>query len=821
MAIQKTPTPTNPFTQTPDPTDPNQAAAGGAEDIPEIDLDPSDLGLDPADFQATNTQVDIANGHFANLVDEIDDEKFLEDLGNRVIEGVETDRMTRSSLESTLKLGFENLNPAVGGNQSEPFEGACDITHPLIRENAVKYQAKFSKALLPIEGPARTDIRNTDDPTLTSKALKHQNRFNELLREEMTEFLPNMERLFLYMPLTGTGIKKVYFDAALNRPVSDFIRLEDFVISDLSTDFASSYRYSHLYYRTKNEIKKSILAGTFCDIFEDDDEDESKSTMIGSRPTRSGLGEAEADAFDEPDFGDDTEVFTLIEQYIDLDLSKTPLADADGIARPYVVTVEKESGKVLSIRRNWDEDDDALKTKLINFVNYNFVPSVGFHGMGLFHLLNDFQKSLTAITRSLVDSASFSNLNAGFRKKGIRWVGDQGPLKPGEFRELDTLGSDRLQDVIMPLPFKEPSATLFQLMIELTNQGQKFADNIEQVANESVNYGKVGTTMALLEESQQFFSSIFARVYKSMTIELMLIAKLASTYMSDADLQLDTNGDGKIDIGPATDPNFPSRAHKLALAQAKLNLALQAPAVHDMRQTFVNFYQALGDSDETINAILPSPQQAQPNDPLTDIQMASNGQPIKAFPGQDHDAHIAVKQGFMMNPSNAQNQAMGPTMQALQANIRDHLVAKYVEQVQGVMQQQQLAGEVGQQQAAQQVQQANQSMAQNPSDPEMLYAQAEMTKANAVKDKVHSDSIFKTVSLLNDAAKIDITRTKEANRSTETNAKLHIEAAKVDDSRSSDQSSMLLDHVVDLKKIKNDELKHGSDMAKDDTTPTS
>lgn len=816
MAITRTQNPLsapNPFAQANDPNAPPMDDS----DIPEIDLDPSDLGMDPTDFESTSTQVDIMTGHFENIAEDLwkseDFEDLLEKIGQRVIEGVDTDRRTRASLESTLTQGFDNLNPVTGSNGSTPFEGACDITHPLIRENAVKYQAKFSKALLPIEGPARSDIKNTEDPTLTAKALKHQRRFNRLLTEEMLEFIPNMERLFLYMPLTGTGIKKVYFDAVLNRPVSDFIRLEDFVISDLATDFDTAHRYSHIYKRTRNEIKKEILAGTFCDIFEDDEDDngvedidtDSKSQNKGTRPVRGALAQAEKEAFDEPDFGDDTEVFTIIEQYVDLDLCDTPYADPDGIARPYCVTVEEESGKVLNIRRNWAPDDETLKNKLINFVNYSFVPSVGFHGMGFFHLLGDFQKTLTAITRSLVDSASFANLQAGFRKKGVRWVGDQGPLVPGEFRELDTLGAEKLSDVVMMLPFKEPSSTLFQLLGALTDQGQKFADNIEQVANESVNYGKVGTTMALLEESQQFFSSIFARVYKSFYRELLLIATLASTYMSDPDLQLDVDGDGKIDIGPATDPNFPSRAHKLALAQAKLNLALQAPTVHDMRQTFVNFYQALGDSDDTIKAILPEPAQAQQSDPLTDIQMASNGQPIKAFPGQDHDAHIAIKSNFISDPNN-QNQMMQNTIMALQANIRDHMVSKYIEQVQGVMQQQQLAGDVGMQQAAQQVLQANQAMQQGggAQNPELIYANAEAEKAKAQTTKVHGDQVFKSVQLLNDAAKIDQSRVKEANRAKETAVKLHIQAAQVDDNRTHNETSTLLDHVTNLTKISSD-----------------
>lgn len=770
----------------------------GSAELDTFALDEMEIEMDLGDIEdiaeGLETEQKLTVGHFGNLVGEISDTDALDKIGRMVVDGFDADRLTRSNLETTLRLGFENLTPMNNTLGSVPFEGACDIVHPLIRENAVKYQSKFTKALLPAEGPARTDIKGSGsiaDPTTTDKALKHQRRFNRLLTEDMQDYVSSMERLFLYMPLTGTGIKKVYFDSGLNRPVSDFIKIEDFVISDLATDFYSAPRYSHRIYKTQNELKKDIANGVFIDVFDKEEKDKSfngtTKEIFAVAPERDMLAQTEADAMDELDIASDTELFTLIEQHIDLDMKDTPFEDPDGIARPYVVTVDYNSSRVLAIRRNWKEDDGALKRKIVNFVKYTFVPSTGFYGMGLFHLLGDFQKTLTAVTRSLVDAASFANLQGGFKKKGIRWVGSNDPLKPGEFRDIDILGNERIQDVMMPMPFKEPSPTLFSLLQYLTESGQKFADNVEQMVNDSVNYGKVGTTMALMEESQQFFSSIFTRIYKSMHQELILIAELASTYMDDPELKLDTNGDGVMDIGPASDPNYPTRAHRLALAQTELNLALQAPQIHNLQAAYRNFYLRMGEAEEVIRTLLPEPATAQPNDPLTDITQAGLGQPIKAFPGQDHDAHIKVKTAFLMDPMN-QNELMATVLPAIQANVREHMIMKYTEQVQGTMQAQQLAGEIGMAQAAEQVRTANEQMATGgSSNPEMVYAQAEATKAAAEVEKVNSDKIFKAVDALNDAAKIDLDRVKEENRAREAQASLHIQASEVDDSRTSDR----------------------------------
>lgn len=772
--------------------------------LPDVELDLEDVGLDQTDLTIVENQSNMEVGHFANLVDAIRDSEgdeyncdFLDKLGQKVLSGIEADKQTRSALETTLRLGFENLNPSNNTGGAVPFEGACDIVHPLIRENAVKYQAKFSKALLPSDGPARTDIRNTDDLTLAAKALKHQRRFNLLLTEDMSEFCDAMERLFFYMPLTGTGIKKVYFDALLNRPTSDFIKIEDFVISDLATDFHSATRYTHIFYRSKNELKKDIANGLYCDIFDEEEyQPDSSKSITTTMPSRDILAQTEAESMDLPDIASDTEVYTLGEQYLDLDMKDTPFEHLDGIARPYVATIDMNSGKILGLRRNWRESD-ARQEKIINFIKYTFVPGTGFYGLGLFHLLGDFQKTLTAVVRSLVDSGSFANLQAGFKKKGIRWVGSNEPLKPGELRDIDILGNERIQDVMMMLPFKEPSGTLFELMRFLTDSGQKFADQIEQVVSDSANYGKVGTTLALLEESSQFFSSIFSRVYKSLLVELKMIAELADRYMTnEPDLKLDTNGDGKYDIAPATDPNFPTRAHRLALEQSKLNLALQAPQVHNIREAYKRFYQALGESDEAIKQVLPEPAQAQPNDPLTDIQIASSGTgPIKAFPGQDHDAHIKVKGAFVADPNN-QNPLMSTALNVLQANIREHMVAKYIEQVTGVMEQQKLAGEVGMAQASEQVAMANQNMATGgDSNPEMVYAKAEAQKAQVEADKLEADKVFKSVDALNQAAVTDLARVKEENRHKEAVAKLGIDAAKVDDQRTESEIRHELDKL--------------------------
>lgn len=739
------------------------------------------LGKD--DIQQISDSTRLSSEHFENLVDYIDDGDYLNSLGQEVLERFERDRATREPLESTLISGFNGLNPSTSGQSNLPFDGACEIVHPLIRENAAKYQAKFCSALLPPQGPFAIDITDITIPGIEQRAAKYNRDLNRIARDKMN-FGGEQARLFLYMSLTGTGFKKVYYDAVKGYPVSDFVKIEDFVVSDLAKDLMSAVSYSHLILRSCNELKKDIATGLYCDVIDE---------LMISKPEEDDLGSATNDAMDAPEVSSMTEVYTLIEQYVDLDLGEYDIKVEDvDYAVPYIITVEKNSGTVLSIRRNWNEDD-AYRLKIVNFFDYTMVPSTGYYGLGLFHLLGDFQKTLTAITRSLVDSASFANLQAGFKRKGIRWSGPTTALKPGEFRDVELLDNTKLADVLMPINFKEPSQTLFQLQRSLTSDGQQFADSLdEMVNNPGASYGKTGTTMALMEQSSEFFASIFARVYSQMQKELCYIAELCEDHLGP-EFQADFNGDGILELTPASDPNYSTRTFRIQMAQQQVQFAMQAPQVHNLREAFRAYYQSLGEPDEIIAKILPDPQQAQPLDPVSDIQAASNGIPIKAFEGQDHDGHIQIKSAFVMDPTN-QNPVMQNTVNALQANIKEHIVLKYVESMNGLtnasgdpnQQQQQMqqgASIVAQQQAAQKVLQANQMVAQQQATgqaggPLQISAQADMIKAQAAQDKVASDTKTKSVDLVIKAGKLDLDREKETNRSVEALTKLHLDGTK-------------------------------------------
>ncbi len=771
----------------------------------EIPLEEMQDILGEEDIEKIEDEVGLVSegGHFENLVERIDDEQFLMGLGRQVVDRFTRDKDTRTPLETTLRLGFEGLNPSTNLNMNLPFEGACDITHPLIRENAVKYQSKFCKALLPPQGPFNIDILDVAIPKIEQRAAKYNKKLNWIARTKMN-YSGEQARLYLYMSLTGTAFKKVYYNYTTGYPCSEFVKIEDFVVSDMARDLESAECHTHQILRSSTELKKNIASGLYIDIQDD---------LFLSQPEEDVLGSVTKDAFDEPEISPETKVYTLLEQYVDLDLEGyDPLGSEVDYPLPYQVTVDRNSGKVLSIRRNWKENDPYRK-KIINFFEYTMVPATGYYGLGLFHLLGDFQKTLTAITRSLVDSASFSTLQAGFKRKGLRWNGTKEPLKPGEFRDVELLDNTKLSDVLMLLPFKEPSPTLYNLMDYLTKSGQKFADNLEEVVNNSANYGKVGTTMALLEESSQFFSSIFMRVYAQQQKELQYIAELCEEHLGPEFIG-DLNGDGIMELTPASDPNYPTRSHRLALAQTKLNLALQAPQVHDIRAAFENFYECLGEPDEIIQKILPAPQQAQPQDPMTDIITAANGGPIKAFEGQDHDAHIAVKAAFMQDPTH-QNDLLAPTVQALQANIREHLVLKYSEQMKGVMDAQQVAGEVGQAEAAQQVLLANQNAATQEAagggnDPLMVAAKADAMKAQTDAVTAAHNMKSKDLDIMLKAAKIDLDRQKEKNRAIEAGAKLKLEAKKLQTTAGTELLGMAQqdlqhtrDHAVKLTQAKN------------------
>lgn len=749
-----------------------------------VDLDSLDTDEDE------DTEYDVlgqtsGSGFYDNLIEQIDPDVALK-LGQLVLANVQSAEDSRSDWMGTIEMGLELLGVKVQ-EKNEPFDGACSAQHPLLMESAVKFQSKASNELLPADGPVKTKVIGESTPEKELVANKVKCHMNYQITEEMTEFYPDSERLFLYTSIVGLGIKKIYYSSHLERPVSEFIPADQFIVSNNVSDLHRANDYTHVLFKTEQDFEADVAAGLYVRPINDMmapsqpklNEVQMKANRLSGFEvslTNTGLG------------------YTLYEQHI--------VAYIEGIdeyagkedyclASPYIITVDSNSGAIVGVRRNWDETDKKRRKK-VQFVPYQFVPGFGFYGFGYLHLLGNLQLSLTAALRSLIDAGQFANLQGGFKLKGVRILDDGQPIRPGQFKEIESTVQD-INKAIMKLPFGEPSGTLFQIYQYMTAAGQKFADSTENVVADSVNYGPVGTTMALLDASTKMFGAIHKRLHNSLKQELRIIARINSETLEE-DNAYNQNNDMlaisredylNVDIVPVSDPNISSQAHRMAKAQALLDIALKTPQQHDMREVLKHVY--LNMDYPNIDKILPQPQSAQPLDPISDITAAGQGMPIDAFPGQDHQSHIAIKQAFLADPTTGGAPAMQKTALAIVANIQKHMVLMFQEQIQAQMamaqqgqpgmggqpmmgqaQQQQQPGDPSQQQqgqqmnlqamtmAAQQVAQINQAKAQQATQQgqntakdqaAMLLAHAELMDTQTKAKKQQADQAFQSQQL--------------------------------------------------------------------------
>jgi len=674
---------------------------------------------------------------YENLADSIE-EKDLEDIANTVIEKYDADKSSRSEWESMFERGFDLLGLKLE-DTTEPFEGAATAVHPLLIESAVKFQSKASGELFPSKGPVKVQILGNITESKQKQGNRVQNFLNYQVSEQMPEFFDETERMLFHLPLLGSAFKKIYYDDSLERPVSEFVPIDQFYVSYYATDLRRADRYTHILYRSPIELARQINAGMYRDIDLPDPELPRQSAMAEKMDTVLGLS---------PSSESDPQ-YTLLEQHCYLELE-----DYD-TACPYIVTVEEQSQKVLSIRRNWNEKDKTKQKKMF-FTHYRFVPGFGFYGLGLIHFLGNLTMSATAAMRSLIDAGQFANLQGGFKAKGVKVVGDNDPIAPGEFKEVEATGMDLNKSIIM-FPYKEPSQTLFNMMQYVAGAGQKFADTTEQIISEGANYGPVGTTMALLEASSKFFSAIHKRLHKAQREEFKILARIDSESLpnrypydvpgeSSEIFKLDF--DSKIDIIPVSDPNIPSSAHRLMMVNMAMQLAQNAPpGMFNMEELNRTVLQAA--NIPNLENILPEKPRSMPLDPVTDIEAATKGLPIKAFTGQNHDAHIQIKTMFLQDPANGGNPIMQRVSPILQANIQEHIVMKYQEQVNGVTRQimsQAPQGSTDIQdpkvveqvmaKAAQQVMAANKAQAQKGGGPEQQMVQIEGQRLEIEKQKI-------------------------------------------------------------------------------------
>ena len=773
-----------------------------------IEVDPSDGGVivDFSSEEAIMEPSEEISEWYGDLCDELDPE-ILQEIAADVIENYNADKDSRGEWESMFERGFDLLGLKLEEG-SEPFQGACTAVHPLLIESAVKFQSKATQELFPSGGPVKANILGAATPEKEMQANRVQNFMNYQLTEQMPEYFDEFERMLFHLPLIGSAFKKIYYSSTFKRPVSEFIPIDQFYVSYYATDLRNADRYTHVIYKSPVELQQDIRAGVYKDVDLPSPSQLSSSGFATKIDNILGIS---------PSYDSDPQ-YVLLEQHCYLELEE------EGVACPYIVTVEEQSREVLSIRRNY-EQDDPNKEKRSHFVHYRFVPGFGFYGLGLIHFLGNLTMSATAAMRSLIDAGQFANLPGGFKAKGVRMVGDNEPIAPGEFKEVEATGID-LSRAIVPLPYKEPSSTLFQMLGFVTAAGQKFADSTEQVISDAASYGPVGTTMALLEASSKFFSAIHKRLHKSQKDEFRILAQIDYDYLPDEypyevpfeDRSIfKTDFDGRVDIIPVSDPNIPSNAHRMMLANMALQMAQQSPPgmfnIEELNRTILNAANM-----PNLEQILPPKIEPQPLDPVSDIMAVTKGLPIAAFPAQNHDAHIQVKMAYLQDPANGANPIMQRIKPVLESNIQEHSVLKYQEQVSGVTEQmmQQVPPEQAQNpqaiemamaQAAQQVMQANQQPP--PPTPEQQLVMLEQEKVKLQQQKLQSDTAVQAAELELKNKKLELEENEQILEMIESGATDNFKREKAEADR---ESKKELASMNNLTKIKVEELKDDKDI---------
>ena len=651
-----------------------------------------------------------------NLAEYLDD-SVLGELASELVASYEEDLESRSDWENTYVKGLELLGAKMEDDRTEPFEGASAVTHPLVSESVVQFQAQAYKELLPSGGPVQTRIAGLQNQETEAQAARVKHYMNYLVTEEMEEFDPDMDQLLFYLPLSGSTFKKIYFDNILGRPVSKFIPAQDVVVPYSATDLITTPRITHVLKMTDNEILKQQLGGFYRDVdlpiggIGDEDEVDDKVSEIQG-VTKS--------------FSDD--VRTLLEMHVELDIEGFEDTDVNGeitgLKLPYIVTLDKDSQTILGIRRNYRQED-PLRKAIPYFVHYKFMPGLGFYGFGLTHMIGGLGRAATSILRQLIDAGTLSNLPGGFKARGIRVRNADEPIQPGEWRDIDAPGG-AIRESIMPLPYKEPSATLAQLLGALVEGGRRFVSVADQQASNMGQEAPVGTTVALLERGMKVMSAIHKRLHYAQKKEFRILARIVQENVQAYPYQLPNGApqqilqqdfDGRVDILPVSDPNIFSMAQRVALAQEQLKLAQSNPQMHNLHEAYKRMYQAL--EIQNIEEILPPPQEPQPMDPAMENGRAVVGTTLQAFPDQNHDAHIKAHVTFLKSAF-VQNNPIAMT--ALQAHIQEHVAFLAREQamsgVQQQIQQMQLAiqtGAVDPQDAQQQIMAVQQTM-QNPQE---------------------------------------------------------------------------------------------------------
>jgi len=612
-----------------------------------------------------------------NLADEMSEGE-LQILAQELLSDYQDDIDSRKDWMQTYVDGLELLGLKIE-ERSEPWEGACGVYHPILAEALVKFQAETMMATFPAQGPVRTQIIGKETPDKKDSAQRVQDDMNYQLMDRMQEYRPEHERMLWGLGLSGNSFKKVYFDPQLNRQASIYVPAEDIVVPYGASSLQTAERVTHVMRKTENELRKLMVAGFYRDVelsepTNDLDEVEKKiAEKLGFRATMDSR-------------------YKVLEMMVDLDLPGYEDVDEDGyptgIKLPYIVTIEKGTTTVLAIRRNWKEDD-ATKQKRQHFVHYGYIPGFGFYCFGLIHILGAYAKSGTSITRQLVDAGTLSNLPGGFKTRGLRIKGDDTPIAPGEFRDVD-VPSGAIKDNILPLPYKEPSLVLAQLLDKIIEEARAFASAGDLKISDMSSQAPVGTTMAILERTLKMTSAIQARIYYSMQQEFTLLKEIIAENCEDYDYEPE-EGSRYVkkedyeccDVIPVSDPNAATMAQKIVKYQAVLQLASQAPQLYNMPLLHREMLEVIG--VKNAHKLIPMEEDQKPTDPVSENQNILMGKPVKAFAYQNHQAHIQVHMSAMQDPkimSLLQNNPQAQQLQAaMMAHINEHLGFEYRVQI--------------------------------------------------------------------------------------------------------------------------------------------
>ena len=656
--------------------------------------------------------------HSANLAEYLED-GYLREISTQLRAAYEEDVQSRSEWEETYTKGLDQLGVKYE-DRTQPFEGASGVTHPLIAESATQFQAQAYKELLPSGGPVKTQILGLQNAEREEQASRVKDFMNYQIMEVMEEFDPDMDQLLFYLPLSGSTFKKVYFDEPKQRAVSKFVPAQDLVVPYAASDLQTASRVTHVLRMDKNEIRKMQVAGFYRDV-ELSKYEEQDNTVRQKVDELQGTSKTYTD-----------EIYTILEMHVDIDIEGfediSPDGEPTGIALPYIVTIDEGSGEILSIRRNFEEGAPVAK-KTQYFVHYKFMPGLGFYGFGLIHMIGGLGRAATSILRQLIDAGTLANLPAGFKARGVRVRDNDQPLQPGEWRDIDAPGGD-VKNSIIPLPYKEPSAALAQLLGALVEGGRRFVSLADQQTADANGQAPVGTTVALLERGMKVMSAIHKRLHYAQKQEFRILARIFRDNLPQ-EYPYEVQGgnrtimaqdfDDRIDVVPVSDPNIFSMAQRVTLAQTQLQLAQSNPQMHNLYAAYRRMYQAL--EVQNIDELLPPPPQPQPMDPAIENARALMGEILTTFPEQDHDVHIRMHLMFMRTPLVLTSpQVMG----TFYAHVMEHVSQKarqvVMQQIQGIIAQAQLAaqsGAIDPAMAQQQIMQVQQSM-QDPAQLEKL-----------------------------------------------------------------------------------------------------